>query len=303
MGGVAVVFPGQGGQTVAMGVPWRDAPGWWIVDRASDVLDEDLAALLLTADAERLARTRDAQLAVLLTSLVAWESDPLRHDDSVVAMAGHSLGQVTALVASGVLSIDNGVRFAAQRADATQAAADAHPGRMAALLGGTIDQATSACAAAPSAAWVANDNAPGQVVIAGTPAGVDTATNRAQELGVRKSVSLNVGGAFHTPLMDPARDGLVAALDGIELSTGRVPVVGNADAAPHRDAEGWRSRLVDHIVSPVRWRDSQLALVALGATELVEMGGPGTLAAMAKRTVPDIECRVVNAPTVGASAA
>jgi [acyl-carrier-protein] S-malonyltransferase len=286
-----------------MGAPWRDSPGWWVVDRASEVLGEDVAELLLTDDAERLTRTRDAQMAVLITSLVAWESDPLRDDEGIVAMAGHSLGQVTALVAAGVLGIDDGIRFAALRADATQAAADAAPGRMVALLGATTDQATAACDAAPSACWLANDNAPGQIVLAGTPAGVEAAIDRSVELGVRKSLRLNVGGAFHTPLMAPACDALEAALATTAFESGRVSVVDNGDAAPHRDADGWPSRLVQHVVAPVRWRESQLALVGLGATTFVEMGGPGTLAGMAKRTVPTVDCRVVNAPALRAGAA
>jgi [acyl-carrier-protein] S-malonyltransferase len=298
MGGVAVVFPGQGGQAVQMGAPWRDSSGWWIVERTSEILGEDMEELVLTGNAERLIRTRDAQLAVLVTSLVAWESDPLRESAEVVALAGHSLGQVTALIAAGVLNLEDGVRFAARRAEATQAAADANPGRMVALLGATVDQATAACDAAPTSCWLANDNAPGQVVVAGTPDGIDTAAARATELGVRKSVSLNVGGAFHTPLMADASATLAAALSQVTLSPARLPVVDNGDASPHSDGDGWRDRLVRHVTSPVRWRDSQLALVALGATSFVEMGGPGSLAAMAKRTVPDIPCRVVNAPAV-----
>ena len=130
--------------------------------------------------------------------------------DAPVAFAGHSLGQVTALIASGVLPLDAGVRFAARRAELTQAAADAHPGRMAALLGATPEQADDACTAAPDACWVANDNAPGQVVIAGTPDGVAAGSARAKELGVKRVTPLNVGGAFHTPLMADATAGLAA---------------------------------------------------------------------------------------------
>src|SRR6185436_16474854 len=147
--------------------------------------------------------TREAQLAVLLNSLVSWEAARPCVGD-VVAFAGHSLGQVTALIASGVLTLDDGVRFAARRAELTQAAADAHPGKMAALLGATPEQAGDACAAAPDACWVANDNAPGQVVIAGTPDGLATASAAAKEVGVKRVTPLNVGGAFHTPLMADA---------------------------------------------------------------------------------------------------
>src|SRR5215475_1307486 len=186
-----------------MGAPWRAHPSWSVVDRAESALGEPLQSLVLDAPAEQLARTRDAQLAVLCTSLVAWEAvRPLAHE--IVAFAGHSLGQVTALVASGALDLEDGVRFAAKRAELTQRAADEHPGRMAALLGATVEQATEACAAAPDGCWIANDNAPGQVVIAGTAEGLEAATARAKELGVKRATALNVGGAFHTPLMESA---------------------------------------------------------------------------------------------------
>src|SRR5262245_58611744 len=199
-----------------MGTPWRDHPTWRIVTAAEAATGEPLAELLLDAPAERLARTREAQLSVLLTSLLAWDS--LRDNlPDPVAFAGHSLGQVTALVAAGVLSLEDGVRFAARRAELTQAAADAHPGRMAALLGATPEQAVAACEAAPDECWLANDNAPGQVVIAGTPAGVDAACERARDLGIRRVTPLNVGGAFHTPLMQSATDDLLIALAGTPL--------------------------------------------------------------------------------------
>ena len=284
---VAVVFPGQGTQTPGMGAPWQDHPAWKIVEQAEAALGEPLAPLLLDAPAEQLARTRDAQLAVLCTSLVAWEATRPLLDD-VVAFAGHSLGQVTALIASNAIDLADGVRFAARRAELTQAAADAHPGRMAALLGATVEQAEAACAAAPDACWVANDNAPGQVVLAGTPAGVEAATARAKELGVRRATALNVGGAFHTPLMEAARAGLVDVLTDVTFSAPRAPVVSNHDAAAYDDGDGWRDRLPNHVVVPVRWRASMETLAALGATTFVEVGHGSMIAGVAKRTVPDV---------------
>src|SRR5262249_12235507 len=143
---VAMVFPGQGTQVPGMGAAWQDHPAWKLLEQAEDALGEPLARLVLDAPAEQLARTRDAQLAVLCTSLVAWEAlRPLAH--GVVAFAGHSLGQVSALVASGALELEDGVRFAARRAELTQRAADEHEGRMAALLGATVEQAADACTA------------------------------------------------------------------------------------------------------------------------------------------------------------
>src|SRR3954469_9288522 len=206
-----------------MGAPWREHPAWKLLEQAEAGLGEPLQSLVLDAPAEQLARTRDAQLAVLCTSLVAWEAvRPLAHE--IVAFAGPSLGQVAALVASGALDLEDGVRFAARRAELTQRAADEHPGRMAALLGATVEQAVEACAAAPGACWVANDNAPGQVVIAGTADGVAAATARAKELGVRRATALNVGGAFHTPLMRSAAEAIPSALVDVRFAEPTKPV-------------------------------------------------------------------------------
>jgi [acyl-carrier-protein] S-malonyltransferase len=270
-----------------MGRPWKDHPAWKIVEKAEAALGEPLAPLLLDATADELGRTRNSQLSVLCASLIAWEAAAPMLDD-VVAFGGHSLGQVTALIASGALDLEDGVRFAARRAELTQAAADAHPGRMAALLGATIEQAEDACTAAPDACWVANDNAPGQVVIAGTPEGVDAGVARAKEIGVRRASSLNVGGAFHTPLMASARDGLVDALAGVTFTTPRAPIVSNHDGALYADGDGWRARLPEHVTVPVRWRTCMDTLDGAGATTFVEVGNGSMIAGVAKRTVPDV---------------
>ena len=293
---VAVVFPGQGTQVPGMGAPWTSHPAWKIIESAEAALGEPLAPLLLDAPAEQLARTRDAQLAVLCTSLIAWEAASAYVDD-VVAFAGHSLGQVTALIASGVLSLEDGVRFAARRAELTQAAADAHPGKMAALLGASIEDAEAACAAAPDACWVANENAPGQVVIAGTPDGLAAASARAKELGIKRAMPLNVGGAFHTPLMASARDGLRDALTSVTLEPPRAPIVSNHDGAAYDDADGWHDRLPEHVTVPVRWRTSMETLVALGADAFVEVGTGSMIAGVAKRTVPGTPVEPCGSPS------
>jgi [acyl-carrier-protein] S-malonyltransferase len=270
-----------------MAAPWRDDPAWGVVDAAEAALGEPLASLILDAPAEQLARTRDAQLAVLLTSLVAWEA--VRECiESPVAFAGHSLGQVTALIASGAMPLDDGVRFAARRAELTQAAADAHPGCMAALLGASLEQAGEACHAAPDACWIANDNAPGQVVIAGTPDGVDAGSAKAKELGVKRATPLKVGGAFHTPLMTEAADGLAGIVPEVPLSKSSAPVVSNDDAQSYDDADGWRTRLAAHVTRPVLWRESVETLAGLGASRFLEVGHGSMLAALAKRIVPDV---------------
>ncbi|MEX2267685.1 MAG: ACP S-malonyltransferase [Acidimicrobiia bacterium] len=293
--GIAVIFPGQGTQVSGMGAPWRDHPAFAVVERAEAAFGEPLADLVLDAPPERLARTRDAQLAVLLTSLVAWEAIRERVVEPV-AFAGHSLGQVTALIAAGALPLDAGVRFAARRAELTQAAADAHPGRMAALLGATPEQAEDACSAAPDAAWIANDNAPGQVVIAGTPDGVEAACARAKEIGVKRATLLNVGGAFHTPLMRDAADALPAELAAVEFFAPSAPVVSNLDAAAHADTDAWRQRSAEHVAVPVRWRESMQTMVELGTTSFLEVGHGSMLAGLAKRTVPDVPVRGIATP-------
>jgi [acyl-carrier-protein] S-malonyltransferase len=297
---VAVVFPGQGTQVPAMGAPWKGQPAWGVVERAESALGEPVAPLLLDAGADDLARTRNSQLSVLLTSLMAWDALAIRlataPDVEIVAFAGHSLGQVTALVAAGTIGLDDGIRFAATRAELTQAAADAHPGRMAALLGASEEQALQACAAAPGGCWLANDNAPGQIVLAGTPDGLETALARAKELGVRRAMALPVGGAFHTPLMSDAVDGLEVALRELPLHDPTAPIVSNDDAIAYVDAEGWRERLAHHVTRPVRWRGSMETLASLGATDFLEVGHGSMIAGVAKRSVPEVVVHGIATP-------
>ena len=277
-----------------MGDPWRGSPAWEVVERAEAALGQPLAPLLLDASADDLRRTRDAQLVVLLASLMAWEA--VRDQVATpAAFAGHSLGQVTALIASGALSLEDGVRFAAARADATQAAADADPGRMAALIGASPESAEEACAGLD--AWLANDNAPGQVVIGGTPAGVEAAAARAKDLGIRRVIPLNVGAAFHTRLMAPAAAALAPVLAATAFSAPAAPIVSNADARPYTDGDGWAERLAAHLVSPVRWRSSMETLAGLDVDTCFEVGPGNVLAALARRTVPAIGVRGISVPT------
>ncbi|HVW35360.1 MAG TPA: ACP S-malonyltransferase [Acidimicrobiia bacterium] len=286
---VAVIFPGQGTQGAGMGVPWESHPAWSVVERAEAALGEPLAPLLRAESADELARTRESQLSVLLTSLVIWEAarDRLTGAAAPAAFAGHSLGQITALIASGALPFDDGIRLAARRAEATQAAADRHPGRMAAMIGADEAQVADACAAAPDECWLANDNAPGQIVIAGTPSGVERATKAAADLGIRRVLPLKVGGAFHTPLMEEAATALAPVLEGITFSAPAAPIVSNTDARPYGGADGWAERLGRHLISPVRWRGCMTTLVdELGVTTLIEVGYGSMLAGLAKRGAP-----------------
>lgn len=283
---IAVVFPGQGSQRPGAGSAWVDEPSWDVVARAEAALDRPLASLLLDASATDLGTTRAAQLSVLVASLVAWDAVRAVLPDPPAAWAGHSLGQVTALLASGTVDEAEGLRFAEARADATQRAADEQPGRMIALLGASEEQATEACGATESC-WVANINAPGQVVLAGTPSGVDAAAERAVALGVRRVRPLDVGGAFHTPLMAPAADALDPVLSSMAFHAPASPVVTNHNAEPHGDAAGWPERLITHLVAPVRWADGVATMLGLGVDAFVEVGPGGALAGLIRRIAPD----------------
>ncbi len=270
-----------------MGVPWREHPAWEVVDLVADATGRDLESLLIDADAATLKATRNAQLAAFGLSVVILEAARTEgglDDTQVRAVAGHSLGEYTALVAAGALTAEAGARLVDARGEAMQVATDAEPGTMAAILGLDTPLVVEACQAVEGA-WPANDNAPGQVVIAGTAAGVAAAGEAARERGAKRVVPLPVGGAFHSPLMMPAQDRLDAALAGAVFGTASYDVVANVDAAAHRD--GWVALLSAQLVSPVRWRESLLSLAALGVTHFLELG-PGTeLSGMVKRTLDD----------------
>ena len=288
------MFPGQGAQRAGLGLARRDHPAWSVVERAEAALDRSFDDLLLDPDAS-LDRIEDAQLCVLLTSLMAWETVAPTLG-SVVGFAGHSLGQVTAIIAAGTLGFEDGIRLAARRARHTQEAAERRPGEMLVLLGAGPDQAVELCQNVDGECWLANDNAPGQVVVAGTVDAVAAAEERATSVGARRATRLRVGGAFHTPLMADAAAAFADDLRSTAFSAPSAPVVSNGDARPYEDGDGWRRRLEDHLVRPVRWRESVETLVALGATELAEVG-PGTiLAGLARRIVPDVPVRGVDSP-------
>ena len=288
-------FPGQGSQRPGMGAPWVDHPSWELVADASDAVDRDVAALLLDADQDELTQTRNAQLACFTLSMVVLDAIE-RTGLAPVAAAGHSLGEYSALVAVGAIAFDDGVRLVAERGEAMQLAAEDQPGTMAAVLGLDVDQCWAACRRADAEVWVANDNAPGQVVIAGDVDAVARAGEIARELGAKKVMRFPVGGAFHTPLMAPARTRLRKAIASCRFTDCEVPVVANVDATAHREAEDWPALLSAQLSSPVLWRQTMSELGALGATHVVEVGPGGVLTGMAKRGLPGVTTLAVAAP-------
>ncbi len=281
---LAFTFPGQGSQRPGMGRPWKDHDSWELVEEASDVAGRDVANLLLDADAEELRDTRNAQLTTFVSSLMVLDAvERLGIEPSYCA--GHSLGEYTALTATGALAFDDGVRLVVERADAMHEAGNLHPGTMAAVLGLDDEQVEVACRRADSEVWVANFNAPGQVVIAGSKEGVQRASEIAKELGAKKSMPLSVSGAFHTPFMVPAKDRLREAIALASPRDTEVPVISNVDAMAHASGDEWASLLSAQLSSPVRWKHCLLSLSELGVSEFAELGPGGVLTGMAKRTV------------------
>jgi [acyl-carrier-protein] S-malonyltransferase len=290
---VALVFPGQGSQRPAMGAAWRDTPGWRVVEHASAALGRDLERLLLHADAEELRATREAQVSTFLTSLLVHDAlRTARPDLPITTLAGHSLGELTALVAGGVLTAADGLRLVSERGEAMQAAADARPGTMAAVLG-LDDDAVARVLADVDDCWPANHNAPANVVVSGTVDGVAAAGAALKAAGARRVLPLPVGGAFHTPLMAPARERLEQALRAVEYRDPVVPVLSAVTAAPYRGDEA--ELLSRQLTAPVLWRQTVEALVARGVETVVEVGPGGVLAGLVKRTAPGV--RVVSVAT------
>ncbi len=292
---LAFTFPGQGSQRSGMGHAWVEHPSWEVASEASEIAGRDLTQLLLEAPMEELTKTANAQLATFVMSLVVLDAVE-RLGLFPAACAGHSLGEYTALVASGSLSLSDGTMLVIERGNAMQVAADERPGTMAALIGIADGDAEAACQRAEDEVWVANFNAPGQVVIAGTVEGVASATDRAKELGAKKVLPIPVSGAFHTQLMLPARLRLRRALDAVEFHSPEVPVIANVDARVHTDPSEWSGLLSSQLCSPVRWRQSLEALSGRGASVIAELGPGGVLTGMVRRTVPDVRGVAVAVP-------
>jgi [acyl-carrier-protein] S-malonyltransferase len=292
---LAFLFPGQGSQRPGMGRPWASHESWELVDEASAISGRDVGALLLDAGADELKDTRNAQLTTFVSSLMVLDAvERLGVEPSICA--GHSLGEYTALTANGSLSFDDGVRLVLERSDAMHEAGQHSPGTMSAVLGLDDDQVEVACRRADDSVWVANYNAPGQVVIAGSPVGVEKAAQHAKDLGAKRVMSLPVSGAFHTPFMTPARERLRSAISAAKPRDADVPIISNVDALNHQRGDEWASLLSAQLCSPVRWKHSLLELDRQGVAGYVELGPGGVLTGMVKRTVDGARALSVSTP-------
>jgi len=283
-----------------MGRAWTEHPSWELVRDASDASGRDLARLLLDADAAELTETRNAQVATLTMSLVVLDAVERLGIEPTIC-AGHSLGEYSALIASGALGFEDGLHLVAERGEAMQDSAEANPGVMTVIGGCDAETVEVACRLADGEVWLANYNSATETVIAGEVEGVERAGRWARQLGATSLAAVPVGGAFHTPLMDPARRRVRKALAEITFHTPDLAVVANVDALPHTVAGDWELLLSAQMCSPVRWRQSLLRLGGLstgGDTEhvFVELGPGGALTTMVRQTLPAMTAVSVSSP-------
>jgi [acyl-carrier-protein] S-malonyltransferase len=292
---IAVLFPGQGSQAPGMGADLFDARPDLLGEAADAVLGWSLRDVCLDGPPEELTRTDRAQPALFAVCYALWEAVRDRIAGPPVAAAGHSLGEYTALAAAGALSFADGLRLVAARGAAMQAAAHREPSGMAALLGADPAAAEGMAAARRAGGgrlWVANVNAPGQVVVAGGGEDLDWAARHAAEHGVRRVVPLQVAGAFHSPFMAPAVAPLRAALTGVSFSAPAFPVWANTTAAPH--VGDVAATLLDQITSAVRFSATLAGMADAGVTTFVHVGPGDVTAGLARRSVQGAETVVVS---------
>ena len=276
---IALMLPGQGSQYVGMGAELAAADPTIrrLYEEADEILDFSLSRVCHEGPEDELRRTENAQPAILLHSYAVWMSLPPGIRSCVVVAAGHSLGEFSAWLAAGSLSFSDALGLVRRRGELMATAGKERPGTMAAVLGLDAEAVTEICAGVMEGTCVpANFNAPGQVVISGDERGVGVASAAALDAGARKVVPLSVSGAFHSPLMETARDGLQAALADIAMKDPGFPVVTNASAEPVTDAVSGRGLLIQQLTSPVRWVES------IGTMESFEPGlwmeiGPGAV--------------------------
>ena len=299
----AFIFPGQGSQEIGMGKALADAfaPARRVFEEVDDALSQKLSRIMWEGADSDLTLTENAQPAIMAASLaiIAVLKDAgLDLSKHARLVAGHSLGEYSALAAAGAFSIADTARLLKTRGQAMQSAVPVGEGAMTALIGADIETAEAVAkeAAGGDICVIANDNAPGQVVLSGHKAAIDRAAEIAKAKGVKRAIPLSVSAPFHCSLMQPAADVMAGALARITIRPPAVPVLANVTAQESAEPETIRRLLVEQVTSRVRWRESLLALRSLGVTTTVEFGGGKVLTGMVKRTDKDLQSVTLDTP-------
>jgi len=281
------VFPGQGSQFSGMGKDLyeNNAQARALFDKANEILGFEITKVMFEGTDEELKQTNVTQPAIFLHSVILASTVA---DFAPEMVAGHSLGEFSALVAAGALSFEDALRLVAQRAAAMQRACELTPSTMAAVLGLDDEKIEQICASVEGEVVVAaNFNCPGQVVISGSHEGVRLAGEKLKEAGAKRVLPLPVGGAFHSPLMEPAREELAAAIENTQFSEPRCPIYQNVNAQAATDVATIKANLISQLTAPVRWTQSVKNMVADGATEFVECGPGKVLQGLVKKIAPE----------------
>lgn len=277
----AYVFPGQGAQFSGMGKDLYEtnAEAKALFDKANEILGFNITEIMFSGTADELKQTKVTQPAVFLHSVILAKVMNIQP----AAVAGHSLGEFSALVAAGALSFEDGLRLVAKRAMAMQKCCESQPGGMAAIL--NLDDAVveQVCAEIDGVVVAANYNCPGQLVISGADEAVNEACTKLKEAGAKRALRLPVGGAFHSPLMEAARAELEQAIAEVEFNTPICPIYQNVDAMPHTDAESIKANLIAQLTAPVRWTQIAKNMIADGVEAFTELGPGNVLQGLIKK--------------------